>query len=166
MRTFLRLSLALSVTAFAGSASAQATMYLNVSANVAKSCQVAWASGPGNTATLGFGTYDPTVGSDTQSATAQTLNVKCSKNTAVTIALDNGQHFASSSRQMVGTSFSDPLAYGLYSSLSPLAAWPASQVWTAPNSSVKGFEFWGVIPNSQDVSQDTYGDQVTITLSW
>jgi spore coat protein U-like protein len=69
---------------------------------------------------------------------------------------------------MLGTNFGDFLTYGLYSSLGPPAvAFPASQTYlTTSSATTKGFDFWGLIPNGQDVSQDVYKDAVTVLVSW
>jgi spore coat protein U-like protein len=169
MKNVLRISLALALAVLARTASAQtATMTLNVQANVAKACSITWASGAGASATLNIGAYDPTSGTDTASAAAQTLNVRCNKNTTVTIAVDNGTHASGGAKRMVGATFGDFLTYGLYSSLGPPAvAVPASQTYlTTSSATTRGFDFWGVITAGQDVSQDAYSDAVTINLSW
>ncbi|UFS62424.1 spore coat U domain-containing protein [Sulfurimonas sp. HSL-3221] len=146
----------------AGSTSVLAASKTNsfiVSANVPAVCNF------NSVNDLSFGDYDPNTG--TGLSAESTFNIRCTKNTDYTLALDAG---GNSDRTMSGSATNtDTLAYELYQDAAH------SQVWDATNTvtgTATGFAsditqtVYGNIPSSQDVLPDSYTDTVTITVSY
>lgn len=164
------LAFAVTGSMFAASANAaNANGNLNVSASVASSCVV---SSPG---TLAFGAYDPVNTNNATALTGQgTINVRCTRGTSTTIALEEGNNPNTGSncvtplRRMA--SGAERLSYFLYSDAS-------NTVWgcdtandvahTSTNSATAAvLDVFGSIPAGQDVAPGSYTDTVRILLTF
>jgi spore coat protein U-like protein len=169
MFTPTRIVAALGLTALLGVPAAvsagSATSNIAVSATVSQTCTIA-------NGTMAFNSYDP-VGTNaaTDLAATGTVAVACTKNASgVTIALDNGTHYASSTRNMAGAAHADMLAYSLYQDAAHTQAWDASAnkyALAAPTSkAAQTLNIYGVVPKAQDVSVDSYTDTVVATVNF
>src|SRR5208282_2128405 len=97
----------------AGAALADITENMGVSATVASACSF------GTAPTMAFGTYDPTANA-AKPGTA-TIALTCTLSQSVSIGLDNGQTYASATRNMINGA--NDLKYGLYSDSGHSTAW-------------------------------------------
>ncbi len=105
MRKIITASLAVAALVAAGSASAlTATTSFSVSATVLKTCSA-------TASTLGFGNYTPGTGALSANTT---INVKCTKGTGFTVALDKGTTATGTIAQRLMTNGTDTLQYNLY----------------------------------------------------
>ncbi|MCC8361667.1 spore coat U domain-containing protein [Lysobacter sp. A6] len=167
--------LALAVTgsmfAAASANAANANGNLNVTANVASSCMV---SSPGS---LAFGAYDPVDVNNTAPLNgAGTINVRCTRGTTTTIALEEGANPATGSncttplRQM--SNGTERLRYALFSDSTRTITWGCTQgtnttSHTSTNSATAAvLDVWGRIPAGQDVAPGNYSDTVRILLTF
>lgn len=158
-------------TAFAG-ASPQSTTF-QVSANVPSTCSIQSA---GN---LSFGNYDVTSASSTTGSS--TISVKCSKGTAITVALNGGGAGSVTARQMTDAG-AHTLNYGLFTSSVTNATCTGGTVFgdgtggsatgsgtsTSVNTPIS-LTVFGCIPAGQDVNAgatETYSDTITVTVSF
>jgi spore coat protein U-like protein len=167
--------LALAVTgsmfAAASANAANANGNLTVTANVASSCMV---SSPGS---LAFGAYDPVNANNTTALNgAGTINVRCTRGTTTTIALEEGVSPATGSncttplrRMSNGT---ERLSYDLFSDSTRTITWGCTQgtnttSHTSTNSANAAvLDVWGRIPAGQDVAPGNYSDTVRILLTF
>lgn len=139
---------------------ATANANLAVSANVIASCLV-------TAGTLAFGDYDPTAANPVDQA--GTFNVACTKGTAPTIGLNNGQNFSSGSRRMTnGTEF---LSYELYKESDRTNVWgnaggAAVTLPAATSNAVQQQTVYGRVPAAQDIGTGNYVDTVVITVTF
>jgi spore coat protein U-like protein len=105
MRKVISASLAIAALAAAGTASALSTnASFNVTATVLMTCSA-------TASTLGFGNYTPGTGGLTANTT---VNVKCTKGTGFTVALDKGTTATGTVAQRLMTNGTDTLQYNLY----------------------------------------------------
>ena len=168
--------LALAVTgsmfAAASANAATATGNLNVTANVASSCIV---SAPGS---LAFGAYDPVDLNNTTPKNGQgTINVRCTRGTTTTIALEQGQNPATGStctnpiRQM-NDGAGERLRYNLFSDSNRTVTWGCTtgtnttSYQSTNSANAASLDVWGRIPAGQDVAPGNYSDTVQITLTF
>jgi spore coat protein U-like protein len=163
-RTILSLitltALAVSVPAFAGSASAG----LPISASVVANCTI-------TTSPVAFGAYDPVAANAATDLLATgSVNVACTKGTAATIDLGNGGNFAAGSRRMgSGTDF---LNYALYKDAARTAVWGTglaggtTMAYTAATKASTTVTVYGTVPQAQDVTVGAYSDTVLATISY
>lgn len=172
MRTALRSALALALLAFAGSAFAGAspqTGSFQVTASVAKSCQVS------ATSNIAFGAYDPLASTDTDAAGSVT--VKCSQGvTNIVVTLDQGANAAAGStaaapiRQMA--SGTDRLPYQIYSNAGRTTVWgntAATGVTIAGPTAAATPDVlptYGRIAAGTDAAVGTYTDTVGVTATF
>ena|SRR5947209_2502552 len=163
-RTILSLitlsALAVTVPAFAGSASAN----LNISASVAANCTI-------TTSPVAFGAYDPVVANAATDLTATgSVNVACTKGTAATIDLGNGGSFAAGSRRM--SSGSDFLNYALYKDAARTQVWGSglaggtTMAYAAATKNSTAVSVYGTVPQAQDVTVGAYADVVLATINY
>lgn len=166
MRKILTASLAAATLAAAGTANAAtATTTFGVSATVLKTCSV--TANP-----LGFGNYTPGAGALTANTT---VNVKCTKGTAFTVALNGGTTTGGNITQRLMTNGTDTLQYNLYTTgaLATLfgdgttgATMPGTGTGLATNVAVSVF---GSLPDNaanQAVSTGAYADTVGVTVTY
>jgi len=163
-RTILSLitlsALAVTVPAFAGSASAN----LNISASVAANCTI-------TTSPVAVGAYAPVVANAATDLTATgRVNVACTKGTAATIDLGNGGSFAAGSRRMSGGS--DFLNYALYKDAARTQVWGSglaggtTMAYAAATKNSTAVSVYGTVPQAQDVTVGAYADVVLATINY
>jgi spore coat protein U-like protein len=171
MKTLIRAGLALAClgasTAFAATPSngTDATKTLTVTANIANRCAIQ------ANATLAFGTYDPTSGTNLDAS--QAITFKCTKGSIFDIGLGG----TVGSRTI--TNGTDTLAYELYSNAGRTTAWGNTQdtntvdaddaADTTGNgigsgSTAQSKTVYGRIAAGQDKESGSYTGSVTITI--
>ncbi|HTS20913.1 MAG TPA: spore coat U domain-containing protein [Casimicrobiaceae bacterium] len=158
--------------AYAGSAPAN----LAVSAQVNANCTI-------STNPLSFGSYDPVVANASSALNGNgSVTIACTKGSAPTVTLDNGQNYASSTRNMKITGGgTDLLQYALYqppnTTPGTACSFPGSQAWgttgaaiftpTSPTSKTsRTYNVCGTVSAGQDVSVGTYQDTVVATVNF
>jgi spore coat protein U-like protein len=135
---------------------------LTVQASVTARCTV-------STTTVNFGAYDPTVGTPTDQNGVVTI--QCTKGTAATIDLGNGNNYSGGRRMASSTGPTEYLSYGLYTD-SPggttwgTAAGGSTVAYTAPNASPANLTVFGRLTAGQDVKVDSYQDIVVVTATF
>jgi spore coat protein U-like protein len=135
------------------------TAAVGVSATVNVNCTISAGA-------LAFGaTYDPVAGGNVDGTA--TITVACTKGATATIALDDGGHFASSTRNMDDGS-GNLLPYALYSNAGRTTAWDSTTTvsYTAASKSSSGLTVYGRIPTGADVPAGAYNDSVTATITY
>lgn len=148
-----------------------ATATLGVSATVTANCTI-------STTPVGFGSYDPVSGATDYTAQG-TVVVACTKSsTGLTVGMDNGGNYASTTRNMVGAARADKLAYSLVQPTTGTTcpAYGAGTAWntsagalalTSPTGkAARTYGVCGQLAKGQDVSVDTYSDTVTATINF
>ena len=148
-----------------------ATATIGLSATVTSNCTI-------TTTPVGFGAYDPILGSD---ITAEgSVTVACTKNaTGLWVGLNTG---ANGARNLKGASSNNMLAYSIKqpSGPAPGAACPAygaGTPWdntsgsalqlTAPaTKTARTYNVCGQIAKGQDMSVDSYSDTVTASINF
>jgi len=156
--------------------SATVTGNLGITAIVGAGCQVNASNvtaGIINFGSLDFGSINTignqTIDAQTTGAGNGSIVMECSNGTTFTIALDNGQHFASSTRSMVNAG--NPavlLAYTLYQNVARTVPWTTGSPLTGTaNGAPATFPVYGRIPPGQTgITAGTYNDTVQVTISW
>jgi len=113
---------------------------------------------------LAFGTYDPTSGTD--KAGTATVTLTCTLGTPVLVSLDNGTHFASSTRNL--SDGTNSLQYGIYQNSGHTTPWGTganseAYVGTGIAGTITAF---GLIPKSQQsAANGSYTDTVVVTVT-
>jgi len=168
----LILLLAASQTTFAATASGN----LGVTAIVGAGCQVNASNvtaGIINFGSLDFGSINTignqTIDAQTTGAGNGSIIMECSNGTTFTISLDNGLHYASSTRSMVNAG--NPavlLSYALYQNVARTLPWTTTSPLTGTaNGAPATFPIYGRIPPSQTgITAGTYNDTVQVVISW
>ena len=168
MRKILTATMAAAALAVAGTAGAAiATTTFGVSATVLKLCLV--SANP-----LGFGNYTPTGGA---LAVNTTVNVRCTKGTTFTVALDKGTTVGGTIAQRLMTNGTDTLQYNLYTTAAFATIFgdgvtgstmPGTGNGMAVASAVAVAVF-GQLPDSvanQAVSTGAYADTINVTVTY
>ncbi len=156
MKKLIVLVMALAVIMIAGSAMAATTNgTFNVTANVTAACSI---TGSPN---IAFGAYDPTGGDVTANGV---LGFRCTKNTAYDITID-------ATRQMTGTTYSDPLSYQVYYEGALTNAWASTTgnvngQGTTPSNAPQTKTVYGKISGGQDVSVDSYTQTIGVHINF
>ncbi len=168
MRKVLMMSAAVAALAAAGPASAiNATTSFQVTATVQKVCSVTAAA-------LGFGNYTPGAGAVTGNTT---LNVKCTKGTIFTVALDKGTTTGGTIAQRLMTAGgADTLQYNLYTTAGFASIFGdgltggVTQAGTGTGLATNvAFTVFGNLPDSaanQAVTPATYTDTIGVTVAY
>ena len=170
MRNFIACLSAGVLLASAGAAqAATATTTFTVSATVLKNCTV--------TATnLAFGNYTP--GSGVSPAANSTVAVKCTKNTAFTVALDKGTTTGGTiaQRLMTDGAAGDTLQYNLYTTAGFTTVWgdgtgsSVTQAGTGTGmATAVNFTAFGQLPDNatnQAAPPNGYTDTITVTVTY
>jgi spore coat protein U-like protein len=145
-------------------ATASGTTTLPINASVMSICI-------GLTATsLIFGNYDPSSNSPTMGNNA--ISVRCTLNTAFTIALDGGTTTGGSIAQRKMTNGLQTLNYNLYVSPNYADIWGdglsySSRLMEGIGSGLTQiFTAYGQIPANQTVPAGTYTDTITVTVNY
>lgn len=149
-----------------------ATGTFDVTATVVNSCKVT------STSDIAFGNYDPANLNNTTDLDASgSVTVRCTKNAAVNVALQQGNNPTGAStctapaRQMKDSA-GDLLAYDIYQDSGRTTAWGCdasnSQNFTSAGiATPKTYTTYGRIPAGQDVPAATdYTDTVTTTVTF
>jgi spore coat protein U-like protein len=137
-----------------------ATTTFQVTATVVASCTVAATD-------LAFGNYDPVTSSPTPGTS--TVTVTCTNGAAYTVGLDNGGHYSSSTRHMIGgQGGTELLAYGLYQDLSHSTAWGDTvgvdrQAGTGSGAE-QALTVYGLIPAQQAVHTGSFSDTINVSV--
>lgn len=147
------------------------TTTFGVSATVANNCII------NSAAAIAFGAYDTT--SATPLAGSGSVVVRCTKGTAITVALDQGLAAAAGStctapaRQMaISGGGTDRLAYALYSDAAQTAVWGCTAgTNTVASTSVSASTLMTLpvhagVPAGQDVAAGSYADTVTVNITF
>lgn len=153
---------AVAVALFAASTTASAqTATFQVSASVTKTCTI--AANP-----IDFGSYDPVGANDTNPADQTgTVTIRCTRGTAYSVALGQGDNFSGGRRMQLGAS-GEFLAYELFSDASRTAVWDAAApvAGTAANRSPIALTVYGRVPAGQDAVEGAYLDTVAATVNF
>ena len=166
MRKILTATMAATALAAAGSASAAtATTTFGVTATVLKTCSV--AANP-----LGFGSYTPGAGALSANTT---VNVKCTKGTTFTVALNGGTTTGGTIGQRLMSNGTDTLQYNLYTTAAFATVFgdgttgstmPGTGTGIATAVAVTVF---GNLPDNatnQNVSTGAYSDTINVTVTY
>lgn len=142
-----------------------------VTATVIDSCKVVSASD------IGFGNYDPAAANNATPADASgTVQVRCTKNTAAAVTLDQGTNAAAGStcaapsRQMADAG-TDRLGYQIYKDAARTQVWGCDTTndaafTSAGIASPVSLTTYGRIPAGQDVPAGSYTDTVSVTVTF
>lgn len=168
MQTFIKSSrlaaigIVVGLLSVSGSALADDTATMAVTASVASSCDISASA-------LGFGAYNPIVAADVD-ATA-TVNVTCTSGFVTNVRLDDGVNQNTGStdaaplrRAVSGLNF---LNYQLYSDTARETVWAntdATDVGHTGTGQAVALTVYGRIPMSQNVPTGTYTDTITATV--
>ncbi len=156
--------------------SATVTGNLGITAVVGAGCQVNSSNvtaGIINFGSLDFGSINTignqTIDAQTTGAGNGSIVMECSNGTPFTISLDNGLHYASSTRSMVNSgNASVLLAYTLYQNAARTVPWTTSSPLTGTASGAPvTYPVYGRIPPGQTgITAGTYNDTVQVVISW
>jgi len=153
MKTFFVAAAAIALIAMAGSGMASDSNTLTVTASVAGTCKFG-----STTSTLGFGSLDPSVGTDVNAS--NTTQFWCTKGvTTDVVSAGNGNNYAGGQRGMKDTVSSDVIPYSL--SLTKdlnLNAGPSAPRTLTLAGTVLGADYTGKTAGS-------YSDTVTISIT-
>ena len=166
MRKILTATMAATALVAAGSASAAtATTTFGVTATVLKTCSVAAAA-------LGFGNYTPGSGA---LAANTTVNVKCTKGTTFTVALNGGTTAGGTITQRLMTNGTDTLQYNLYTTAAFATLFGDGTTGvTMPGTgtgiaTAVALTVFGSLPDNatnQNVSTGAYADTINVTVTY
>lgn len=140
------------------------SQFFTVTATILAECNV-------STSPLNFGGYDPVSGNKTTPLDATTVvNVFCTAQTAVSVALDNGQWVTGSTRRLKSAA-GNFLNYEMYKDSGRSVVWNATSTnnGTSTSKSIpinSGFTVYGRVPAGQDIPAGSYGDTVTVTVNY
>jgi spore coat protein U-like protein len=173
---------ALSLGFGSGATAGNATANLTVTATVPQTCTIA-------TGAVNFGSYDPTGAQATADLPGSgTVLVTCTNGagntsngaTAITLTLDDGQHFSATRRMEAGAT-ANYLGYELYQPLTTTAGAACgalTQRWGTTGAEIftpapanwdgtqKTFNVCGNVPQAQNVPPGTYNDTVVATVNF
>lgn len=158
---------ALLATAGATYAANPATTTFQVSATVLKNCTVAATN-------VAFGNYTPTAGAVTANGT---VSVKCTKNSAFTVSLDQGTTSGGAiAQRLMSDGAGDTLQYNLYTASSLATVWgdgTGTSVTQGGTGAGMGtavtLTVYGNLPDNatnQGVPPNTYTDTVTVSVAY
>lgn len=166
MRKILTATMAATALAAAGSASAATvTTTFGVTATVLKTCSV--AANP-----LGFGNYTPGAG---PLAANTTVNVKCTKGTPFTVALNGGTTTGGTIAQRLMSNGTDTLQYNLYTTAAFATVFGDGTTGSTMPGTGTGIAtavaltVFGNLPDSatnQNVSTGAYSDTINVTVTY
>jgi spore coat protein U-like protein len=166
MRKILTATMAATALAAAGSASAATvTTTFGVTATVLKTCSV--AANP-----LGFGNYTPGSG---PLAANTTVNVKCTKGTPFTVALNGGTTTGGTIGQRLMSNGTDTLQYNLYTTAAFATVFGDGTTGSTMPGTGTGIAtavaltVFGNLPDNstnQNVSTGAYSDTINVTVTY
>lgn len=122
----------------------------------------------GTAQALAFGGYDP-MATQPLDATS-TFQIRCTKNTSVSIALNNGIYASGTQRRMSDLN-NQFLNYQIYTNATRSTIWNSTNTvnLTPPSSTPQTLTVYGRIPAGQNVpggQARTYADTITITATF
>lgn len=166
MRKVLTAAVAATLAAAGSAHAATATTTFQVTATVLKACSV--AASP-----LAFGNYTPGAGAVNANTT---INVKCTKGTGFTVALDKGTTAGGAiSQRLMTAGGADTLQYNLYTTAAFASVFgdgttgvtqPGTGTGLASNVAVT---VYGNLPdnaNNQGVTPAAYADTIGVTVTY
>jgi spore coat protein U-like protein len=166
MRNLIRTSVAAALLVGAVSAGAlTATGSFGVSATVLKACSL-------TTSPLGFGNYTPGAGALSANTT---INVKCTKGTPFTVALNGGSTTGGTITQRLMTNGTDTLQYNLYTTAAFATVFGDGTTGATSAGSGTGLAsavavtVFGNLPDSvtnQAASTGLYADTINVTVTY
>ncbi|MGH8254221.1 MAG: Csu type fimbrial protein [Steroidobacteraceae bacterium] len=166
MRKILTATMAATALAAAGNASAATvTTTFGVTATVLKTCSV--AANP-----LGFGNYAPGSGA---LAANTTVNVKCTKGTTFSVALNGGTTAGGTIAQRLMSNGTDKLEYNLYTTAAFATVFGDGTTGsTVPGTgtgvaTAVALTVFGSLPDNainQNVSTGAYSDTINVTVTY
>ncbi|ALB63139.1 fimbrial protein [Cronobacter condimenti 1330] len=154
-----------------GGAQAVTTQSFQVSATITAGCSVVTGSG-GTFGTLDFGTRSGAESTrvSTSFVPSSSLLIACTPGVALSMAIDGGQNYGASVRNMVRGGGTDRVPYRLYTSSSLNAA---SEIGVnqavsiaSVNSNNISLPIFGAAQLTGFSPAGTYTDRLTVTLSW
>lgn len=113
---------------------------------------------------VAFGAYDTLSAAATDGA--GTINVSCDASTSFTVSLSTG---SGSYAQRLMTGGANQLGYNLYTDASRTTVWGDGLGSTSTVSATGGnvnLPVYGRIPAQQNVPANSYGDTITVTVSY
>lgn len=161
MRIATRIPLAAFGLMLTGTAQAQASFSLSVSAFIASGCTV--------TATpVNFGTYSGTASAPTIDGLGQ-VTVRCPVNNAYNVRLNNGANAAGGQRQMAPAAGAARLDYELYKNAGRTQRWGnnnAERLDGVGNGAAQALPVYARLPGAQVVPFGAYVDTITVTVQY
>jgi spore coat protein U-like protein len=157
------LSLVAGMLAVSVAQAATTTTQFNVTATVKSACTV-------NATALNFGTYDPSTGTNLPGNS--TVDVRCTRTTPFTVALNAGGTGSFANRLMV--SGANSLQYNLFTTAALTTVWGDGTAATGTNAGTGtgvttpvSFTVYGSIPSQPTaVPGAGYTDTVTVTVNY
>ncbi|MDQ8038786.1 MAG: spore coat U domain-containing protein [Rickettsiella sp.] len=143
---------------------ATTTGSLPITASVISNCVL------GTIASVAFGNYDPTSG--TANNNQGSIAVNCTNGTTYNIGLDPGTFPGATvtTRQMTGTPPGTPLSYSLFRNAGRTLNWGQTigtdTLALTGNGTAQTSIVYGQIPALQAVTNGSYADTVTITVTF
>ncbi len=139
-----------------------ATATFQVTATVIATCTVSATD-------LAFGNYDPVTATPTSGTS--TVAVTCTNGASYTVGLDNGGHFSSSTRHMIGGfGGTEELAYGLYQDSGHSTAWGntigVDTYAGTGTGAAQNLTVYGLIPAQQAVHTGAFSDTINVTVTY
>lgn len=140
------------------------SQFFTVTATIVAECNVA-------TSPLNFGNYDPVAANKTTPLDSTTVvNVYCTAQTPVTVALDNGLWLTGSTRRLQSAA-GNFLNYEMYKDSARGVVWNATNLnsgtSTSKNTPINsGFTVYGRVAAAQDLPAGSYSDTVTVTVNY
>lgn len=125
-----------------------------------------------STSSLNFNNYDPVVANAATPLDATTVvSVFCTAQTAATVSLDNGLWVTGLSTRRLKSAAGNFLTYEMYKDSGRTVVWNTTNTNSGTSTSKTvaingGFTVYGRIAQNQDVPAGSYGDTVTVTVTY
>lgn len=143
------------------------TQTLSVRGSVSQDCTL--STNPMTFPSIGVGYIHP---SGKAVLVQSSLDVRCTKGSVVSIAMNNGLYGSAAgaqfgSRSMKASPGADYLGYDLCHDSACARIWsPAGYIYTSPTDTGSTLAVWGRILTGQKSGQGSYADVVTVTVSF
>jgi spore coat protein U domain-containing protein, fimbrial subunit CupE1/2/3/6 len=144
--------------------SGSSSQFFTITATISAECNV-------STSALNFGNYDPVSANATTPLDATTaVNVYCTAQTPVTVALNNGLWVTGSTRRLKSAA-GNFLTYDMYKDAARTTVWNATNLNSGTSTSKltpinNGFTVYGRLMAGQDIPAGSYSDTVTVTVNY
>lgn len=149
------------LTALDAQASTSTTANFNVKITITSTCTI-------NTTSATDVNFGNVASSQTNAAASGVINVTCTNRTPYTLALDNGQNFATGTRNMKITGGgTDLVAYQMFQDSAHTQPWGtgSSAYSSTGNGSAQALTMYGLVPSANQAAGD-YSDVVTATVTY